>query len=111
MMAARARAKSIVDDIAGSVDSAARTEAVGSDVRFVLDGIDIDRQRSAMLPIVNTAIDAEAVTIYDSRVLAEHPLQGVRLRNTSGQPLPGGPLTVLSGNHYAGAQSRDAING
>lgn len=102
MMAARARAKSIVDDIAGSVDSAARTEAVGSDVRFVLDGIDIDRQRSAMLPIVNTAIDAEAVTIYDSRVLAEHPLQGVRLRNTSGQPLPGGPLTVLSGNHYAG---------
>ena len=96
-----ARAKGL-DDIAGSVGNVARTEAVGSDVRFVLDGIDIDRQRSAMLPIVNTAIDAQAVTIYDARVLAEHPLLGVRLRNTSGQPLPGGPLTVLSGNQYAG---------
>ena len=96
-----ARAKGL-NDIAGSVGNEARTEAVGSDVRFVLDGIDIDRQRSAMLPIVNTAIDAQAVTIYDARVLAEHPLLGVRLRNTSGLPLPGGPLTVLSGNQYAG---------
>lgn len=89
-------------DITGSVRTMASTEDLGASFQYVVRAVDIPRQRSAMLPIVAAHPQALALSIYDHAVLAGHPLRGVRLTNTTGQPLPGGPLTVLEGNSYAG---------
>lgn len=89
-------------DIAGSVRNMASTEDLGATFQYVVRAVDIPRQRSAMLPIVAANPQAVPLSIYDHAVLTGHPLRGVRLTNTTGQPLPGGPLTVLEGNSYAG---------
>lgn len=91
-----------LSDIAGSVRNLATTEDLGASFQYVVRAVDIPRQRSAMLPIVAANPQARSLSIYDHAVLAGHPLRGVRLTNTTGQPLPGGPLTVLEGNSYAG---------
>ena len=64
--------------------------------------VTIARQRSAMLPIVADRITAERVAIYDERVLAKHPLSGVRLKNTTGLNLMQGPVTVYDEGGYCG---------
>ena len=64
--------------------------------------VTIARQRSAMLPIVADRIAAERVAIYDERVLAKHPLSGVRLTNTTALNLMQGPVTVYDEGGYCG---------
>jgi hypothetical protein len=64
--------------------------------------VTIARQRSAMLPIVADRITAERVAIYDERVLAKHPLSGVRLTNTTALNLMQGPVTVYDEGGYCG---------
>jgi len=89
-------------DIADSVRNAAATENLGATFRYVIPAVDLPSRRSAMLPIVNEGITAVRVSIYDRAALASHPLHGVKLTNDTGKHLPGGPLTVLEGNSYAG---------
>ena len=64
--------------------------------------VTIARQRSAMLPIVADRVTAERVAIYDERVLAKHPLSGVRLKNTTTLNLMQGPVTVYDAGGYCG---------
>jgi hypothetical protein len=55
-----------------------------------------------MIPIVTDAIQAERVSIYNAGVLATNPLNGIRLRNTTGKTLLQGPVTIIDQNLYAG---------
>lgn len=104
------RARSVgLTDITGSIGSIASPEDLGATFQYIVRAVDIPRQRSAMLPIVAANPAAVALSIYDHDVLADHPLRGVRLTNTTGQPLPGGPLTVLEGNSYAGDARLDNL--
>ncbi len=64
--------------------------------------VTIEQNRSALVPIVSTDIEGEAVDLYNERTQPRHPLAGVRLKNTTGLTLEGGPLTVLQGGIYAG---------
>jgi len=87
-----------------------QTAAAGSDLgelfRYEIEKpVTLERQRSAMLPIVAAEVEAERVAIYDERVLARHPLSGLRLKNTTGLHLMQGPLTVYDqagGGSYSG---------
>ena len=47
-------------------------------------------------------VEAEKVSIYDDRVMAKHPLAGLRLVNSTKLNLMQGPLTIYSGGAYAG---------
>lgn len=69
----------------------------------------IQRRRSAMLPIINAAIAAERVSIYNQSVLARHPLNGAYLTNTTGLKMLGGPVTVFDGGMYAGDAQIDNL--
>lgn len=60
------------------------------------------RQKSALLPIVNEEIDGAKLSIYNERVHAKHPLNGFRLKNSTGLHLMQGPITVFDGGIYAG---------
>ena len=98
---------------AGSIQSVAQGAALGELFRYEIDKpVSIARQRSAMLPIVSEQIEAEKVSIYDDRVLAKHPLAGLRLVNSTKLNLMQGPVTVYDGGVYAGdARVEDLVPG
>lgn len=79
----------------------ATTGEVGEQVRYEISApVTIERQRSAMLPIVVSPIEAERVSIYGAG--QAHPMRGVRLTNTSGADWTPGPIAVYDGDAYAG---------
>ena len=98
---------------AGSIQSVAQGAALGELFRYeIAKPVSIARQRSAMLPIVSEQIEAEKVSIYDDRVLAKHPLAGLRLVNLTKLNLMQGPVTVYDGGVYAGdARVEDLVPG
>lgn len=98
----RADAKSMFE-AAASVQSMAQGGALGELFRYeIAKPVTIQRQRSAMLPIVGEKVEAEKVAIYDERVMPKHPLTGLRLVNSTKLNLMQGPITVYDGGAYAG---------
>jgi hypothetical protein len=90
-------------DLGASVKSVATASQLGDNFQYFIDHtVTLPRQKSAMLPIVGTAIEAQRLSIYNPAVLAKHPLLGLRLKNTSNLHLMQGPLTIFDGGTYAG---------
>jgi hypothetical protein len=90
-------------DIRAGVQSAATAANLGDFFQYVIDHpVSLPRQKSAMLPIVNTDVEGAKVSIYNERTLPKHPLLGLRLKNTAGMHLMQGPITVFENNTYAG---------
>ena len=86
-----------------SIQSVAAGANLGELFRYAIEQpVTIERQRSAMLPIVGEKVEAEKVAIYDERVLAKHPLSGLRLVNSTKLNLMQGPVTVFEAGAYAG---------
>jgi hypothetical protein len=85
------------------IQSVAAGANLGELFRYSIEKrVTIERQRSAMLPIVGEKVEAEKVAIYDDRVLAKHPLSGLRLVNSTKLNLMQGPVTVFDAGAYAG---------
>ena len=77
------------------IESIATAGNVGDYHQYAIDQkITLSRQKSAMLPIIDKTIEVTKTSIYNESVQAKHPLLGLRLKNTSGQPLTQGPITV-----------------
>jgi hypothetical protein len=88
---------------AASIQSMAAGSNLGELFRYeIAKPVTIERQRSAMLPIVGERVEVEKVAIYDDRVLAKHPLSGLRLVNSTELDLMQGPVTVFEAGAYAG---------
>ncbi len=64
--------------------------------------VTIERQRSAMIPILTSTLPGRRVSIYTSADAAEHPMRGVELTNKSDLQLLPGPISVYDGTAYAG---------
>lgn len=76
---------------------------VGELFRYQIETpVTLARQRSAMLPIVNAEVEGEKVSIYNETVQRKHPLNGLRLENSTEIHLMQGPVTVFDGGAYAG---------
>jgi hypothetical protein len=60
------------------------------------------RDRSALIPIVQTKMDGERAAIYNEAVRRDRPFSGVLLKNLTSLTLESGSLTVIDGNAYAG---------
>jgi hypothetical protein len=85
------------------IQSVATAEEIGDYFQYMLDQkINLPRQKSAMLPILDQAIDGTKVSIFNESIHAKYPLLGLKLKNTSGQPLTQGPITVYENSTYAG---------
>ncbi len=90
-------------DVSEGVDAVADAGKVGELFRYDIDTpVSIKRQRSAMLPIVNQSVEATKLSIYNRDVHAKHPLNGIRLKNSSELHLMQGPITLFDGGVYAG---------
>ncbi len=83
--------------------STAEAGNVGELFQYVIGTpVTLARQKSAMLPIVNESVKGEKVSIYNEAVQAKHPLNGLRLINSTDLHLMQGPITVFDGGAYAG---------
>jgi hypothetical protein len=86
-----------------AVQQAATASKLGDTFQYVIDHpVTLPRQKSALLPVISSAIEATRVSIYNPQVQAKHPLLGVRFKNTTGANLAQGPVTVFDGSTYAG---------
>jgi hypothetical protein len=90
-------------NIGRSAPSAATASALGDYFQYVIDQpVNLGRQKSALLPIVNKDVDATRVSIYNPGVQAKHPLLGLKFKNSTGMNLSQGPITIFEGSTYAG---------
>lgn len=88
------------DYLAASMASAGE---IGEVFQYTLDApISLERQQSAMLPILSGAIEGRRVSIYNRQRLGEHPMRGVEMTNSTGLQLMPGPISVFDGSAFAG---------
>ncbi len=64
--------------------------------------ITLPRQKSAMLPLMNEAVEGSRVSIYNASVLAKYPLLGLKLVNKTKLHLAQGPVAVYDNGTFAG---------
>jgi hypothetical protein len=85
------------------VASAATGELLGESFQYAIEQpVNLPRQKSALLPIVQKDIEANRVSVYNLAVHAKFPLLGLKLKNTTGLNLMQGPITLFEGSTYAG---------
>lgn len=64
--------------------------------------VSLNRGEAALVPIVSEEITGEKLTILDTREPSLQPVYGMRICNTTGLHLAGGPLTIYQDGLYAG---------
>jgi hypothetical protein len=90
-------------DPSKSIASVASAEDIGDVCHYVIDErVNLPRQKSAMLPIVQQTVDCAKVSIFNEQEHSKFPLLGLKFRNTASQPLMQGPISVFEGAGYAG---------
>ena len=73
------------------------------------DRVTIRKNQSAMVPIVQSEIRAEKVSLWTANRTTGHPLRCVWLSNTSGATLDGGNFSVIDDEIFAGQGLLDPI--
>lgn len=90
-------------DSQSSVASLAAAEEIGDAFHYTIaQKVSLNRQKSALLPIINKDVEATKVSIFNEAVHAKFPLLGLKFKNLSGQNLMQGPITIYEGENYAG---------
>jgi hypothetical protein len=64
--------------------------------------VTIRRNESALLPILQSDVEGEKVSVFRQNGNEQHPRLAFWLRNSSGLTLDGGPVTLIDGNAFAG---------
>lgn len=64
--------------------------------------VTVERQRSAMIPILSSAIEGRRVSIYNRADSSQYPMRGIEVTNSSKLQLMPGPISVFDGGAYAG---------
>jgi len=96
-------------DPSASVASVASAAKVGELFQYTVGNVTLPRQKSAMIPVVTDDVQVERLSIYNQAVLPRNPLNGARVRNTTGKHLLQGPVTVLDAGAYAGDARIDDV--
>jgi Carboxypeptidase regulatory-like domain len=104
---AAAPAATSLSDAITSSDSGVQTAAEGEEIGDLFEyqishPVTVRRDRSALIPIVQTRMEGARVSIFNEAVRRDRPMSGLLLKNTSGLTLEDGALTVIDGNAYAG---------
>jgi hypothetical protein len=98
------------ESLGKSIQSVAQASDVGELFQYrIATPVTLARQKSAMLPIVNESVEGEKLSIYNAAVHAKHPLNGLRLKNTTDLHLMQGPITVFDDGAYAGDAQIQAL--
>lgn len=87
----------------GGVETAASGEELGDLFEYKIEQpVTVLRDKSALIPIVQTKMDGERVAIFNESVRRDRPMGGMLLTNTTGLTFEDGSLTVIDRDAYAG---------
>lgn len=87
----------------GATRAAANAQQLGDLFEYKLkQPVTIAMNQSALVPILNTQVDAERVSLWNRGEGSGRPLRSVWLTNSSALTLDGGTFTVLDANTFAG---------
>jgi hypothetical protein len=93
----------VLADVMQQMTAAAKGASLGDLFQYKLkDRVTIHKNESALVPIVQTRVEAEKVSLWNSSLNSERPLRALWLTNSSGLTLDGGSFTVLDDNAFAG---------
>lgn len=85
------------------VETAAKGNEIGDLFEYEVEQpVTVDRNRSALIPIVQTKMEGERISIYNENARSDRPMNGLLLTNTTPLTFEGGSMTVIDGNAYAG---------
>ena len=93
----------IIGGAALTIPAAASARELGDLFEYKLkDRITIQKNRSAMVPIVQSEIGAEKVSVWNERAGLPRPARALWLTNSSGLTLDGGSFSVMEDETFAG---------
>lgn len=85
------------------VETAATGNEIGDLFEYRIDQpVTVHRDRSALIPIVQSKMEGERISIYNQATRSDRALGGLLLKNTSALTLEGGSMTILDRDAYAG---------
>jgi hypothetical protein len=97
-------------DLRQGVSAAALAGEAGSFFQYAISfPVSLQRQESAMLPIVGQDVEGRRYSIYNEKAHAKHPMHGLKLKNSTGLTLMGGPITLFEAGTYAGDAQIDTL--
>ena len=96
-----------VSDALTSGNSGVQTAATGEELGDLFEykieqPMTVLRDRSALIPIVQTKMDGERASIYNETTRRDRPMGGMLLKNLTNLTFEGGSLTVIDRDAYAG---------
>ena len=92
------------------VAAAANGQGLGDLFEYKLkDRVSLKKNQSALVPIAQTEIEAEKVSLWGGASGSGRPLRALWLKNTSNLTLDGGSFSVLENEVFAGEGLTDAI--
>src|SRR6266851_1997344 len=92
-----------VENSIGGMEAAASGQGLGDLFEYKLkDRVTLKKNQSALVPVVQTDLDAEKVSLWSGTTGSGRPLRGLWLKNTSALTLDGGSFSVLENEVFAG---------
>ena len=93
-----------------SMNAAATGQGLGDLFEYKLkDKVTLKKNQSALVPIAQTEIEAEKISLWSGMTGSGRPLRGLWLKNTSPLTLDGGSFSVLENEVFAGEGLTDPI--
>jgi hypothetical protein len=103
-------ARGVVEDSLAQANAAASGQELGDLFEYKLkDKVTLKKNQSALVPIAQTEIEAEKVSLWSGTSGSGRPLRGLWLKNTSPLTLDGGSFSVLENEVFAGEGLTDPI--
>ena len=100
----------VVDASLEAANAAASGQGLGDLFEYKLkDKVTLKKNQSALVPIAQTEIEAEKVSLWSGMSGSGRPLRGLWLKNTSPLTLDGGSFSVLESEVFAGEGLTDPI--
>src|SRR6202790_5023141 len=110
MLSLAALSPGVVEESLAAMNSAASGQGLGDLFEYKLkDKVTLKKNQSALVPIAQTDIEAEKVSLWSGTTGSGRPLRGLWLRNTSPLTFDGGSFSVLENEVFAGEGLTDPI--
>jgi len=100
----------VLEDSIAQANAAASGQELGDLFEYKLkDKVTLKKNQSALVPIAQTGIEAEKVSLWNGTSGSGRPLRGIWLKNTSALTFDGGSFSVLENEVFAGEGLTDPI--
>ena len=93
----------MIKDLSHMAVPEAKSEEIGELFEYhIPEKVSIRERESALVPLVNKAIEGGKVDVYSADVCESHTMSAVRIKNTTGAPFENGPVSVFEGTRLVG---------